>query len=110
MPTKKCAMKMKETNKKKRCDGVYKCFWWNEALYKAHTKNWENNLNKLRVNDSGHNEGSYHLFSKWVNWCQGSGFLSRHVGTPANGAIKLVMADTLRIGGADFSIIILLSY
>ena len=43
MPTKKCAMKMKETNKqrnKKKTMRAYKSFWWKEALYKAQAKNW----------------------------------------------------------------------
>ena len=41
MPTKKCAMKMKQRNKEKQDDvRVKMCFWWKEALYKAHTKNW----------------------------------------------------------------------
>ena len=31
---------------------------------------------KLWVNDSGHNEGMYYLFSKWVNWSQGDDFSS----------------------------------
>ena len=41
----------KETRKN---DARVKIFWWKEALYKAHTK--KNDLNKLRVNDSGHNK------------------------------------------------------
>ena len=44
MPTKKCAMKMKETNKQRnketKTTRVYKSFWWKEALYKAQAKNW----------------------------------------------------------------------
>ena len=36
MPTKKCVMKMKQRNKEKK----RKCFWWEEPLYQAHTKNW----------------------------------------------------------------------
>ena len=39
-------------------------------------------------------EGSYYLFSKRVNWCQGDGFSS--VGTQT-GAIKLAMAGPLGI-------------
>ena len=37
-------------------------------------KTGENDFDKLLVNDSGHNEGTSYLFSKWVNWCQGSVF------------------------------------
>ena len=54
-------------------------------------KTGEHNWNKLWVNDSGHNEGSYHLFGKRVNGCQGDGFSS--VGT-RTGAIKLAMTGT----------------
>ena len=40
MPTKKCAMKMKETKKQtKKKTRAYKNFWWKEALYKAQAKN-----------------------------------------------------------------------
>ena len=39
MPTKKCAMKMKETNKKKN-DGRLKYFCGEEGVYKARAENW----------------------------------------------------------------------
>ena len=55
-PTEKCAMKMKET-KKKWCT----CKNYID-VYRPHTKTGGNNLDKLRVNDSGHNEGMYVLF------------------------------------------------
>ena len=42
-------------------------------------KTGEDDWYKLRDNDSGHNEGTYHLFSKQVNECQEDGFSS--VGT-----------------------------
>ena len=54
-PQKKCAMKMKQTRKKRR---TRKCYSWREALYKVHTKNSENDLHELQVNDYGYNEGT----------------------------------------------------
>ena len=43
MPTKKCAKERnkqtKKQTRKKRC-ARKNVFWWKEALYKAHTKNW----------------------------------------------------------------------
>ena len=54
----------------------------------------ENDLDKLRVNDCGHNEGIICL----VNWCQGMVFRAwAHERVPLNSQ-RLV----LRIGGADF--------
>ena len=93
MPTKKCAMKMKETRKKRRArKNVFQ--WWKEALYIRRTqRTGENDLNMLRVNDSGHNEGTSYLFSKRVNWYQGDGFSSVGART-SRGAIKLAMAGT----------------
>ena len=64
-PTKKCAMKMKET-KKKRCthknviDG-------RKPFIRRTQRTGENDLNERRVNDSGHNEGTIILFSKRMN-------------------------------------------
>ena len=43
-------------------------------------------INELQVND---NEGTYYMFSKRVNGCQGGGFSSTG---PQTGAIKLAMA------------------
>ena len=51
----------------------------------------ENDLHELWGNDCGYNEGTTYLFSKWVNLCQGDGFLSMGAQT---GAIKLAMAGT----------------
>ena len=55
-----------------------------------------NNLHKLQVNDSEHNEGT--MFSKWVNWCQGNSFSTNSATT---GIIKLTML-VLKIGSANF--------
>ena len=52
-PTKKCAMKMKETNKQiRKNDARVKMLLMEGSLYKVYIKNWGNDLNKLRVNNS----------------------------------------------------------
>ena len=71
-PTKKCAMKKKQRTKKPH---VHKNFIeGRKPFIRCIQRTRENDFNKLRVNDSGHNEGS-----KQVNGYQGNGFLS--VGT-----------------------------
>ena len=61
-----------------------------EALYiRLIQQTGENDFDELRVNDSGHNEGTSYLFSKQMNGSQGDGFLS--VGT-RTGTIELTMA------------------
>ena len=61
-------------------------------------KTGEDDWDKLWDNDSGHNEGTYHLFSKRVNWCQGMVFRAwAHERAPLNSQWLV-----LRIGGADF--------
>ena len=58
------------------------------TLYKGRLQEiGENDLDKCRVNDSGHNEGT----SKRVNGCQGDGFFEWGTRTDT---IKLVMAGT----------------
>ena len=60
MPTKKCAMKMKETNKetrKKRC-ACKNVFGGRKPFIRRTQRTGGNDLHKLRVNDSGHNEGT----------------------------------------------------
>ena len=84
MPTKKCAMKMKETRKNDAC--VKNVFGGRKPFIKRTQRTGESDLNMLQVNDSEHN-----LFSKRVIWCQEDGFSS--VGT-RTGAIKLAMGDT----------------
>ena len=96
MPTKKCAMKMKQRRSKRRtCKNV---FGGRKLLIRRTQRTGENDLNKLPVNDSGHNEGIYHLFSKRVNWCQGDGYSSVGARTAPLNSQWLV----LRIGGTDF--------
>ena len=59
MPTKKCAMKMKETNKETRKNDARKNVLGGRKPFIRHTqRTGENDLHKLRVNDSGHNEGT----------------------------------------------------
>ena len=60
MPTKKCAMKMKETNKQTRKKRrARKNFFGGRKPYIRRTqRTGENDLHNLRVNDSGHNEGT----------------------------------------------------
>ena len=45
----------------------------------VHTNTVENDLDKLLVNDSGHNDGIY-LFGKWVprGWFFERGHMNRH--------------------------------
>ena len=57
-----------------------------------------NNLHKLWINDYGYNEGSYYLFSKRVNWCQGMVFREwTYEWVPLNSQWLV-----FRIGGANF--------
>ena len=61
MPTKKCAMKMKETNKqrnKKKQRTRKNVFGGRKPFIRRTQRTGENDLHKLRVNDSGHNEGT----------------------------------------------------
>ena len=64
MPTKKCAMKMKETNKqrnketRKKRRARIKVFGGRKPFIRRRQRTGENDLHKLRVNDSGHNEGT----------------------------------------------------
>ena len=55
-PTKKCAMKMKETRKKRRAHK--NDFDGRKPFIRRTQRTGENDLNKLQVNDSGHNEGT----------------------------------------------------
>ena len=64
-------------------------FGGRKPFIKCTQRTGENDLNKLRVNDSGHNEGTICLVNG-VNWCQGGGFSS--VGA-LMGTIKLAMAE-----------------
>ena len=82
-------MKMKQRNNEKN-DARVKMFWWKEALYKAHIKNW-GKRSKQASSQQFWTQSRYHLFSKRVNWCQGDGFSSVGART---GAIKLAMAGT----------------
>ena len=63
MPTKKCAMKMKERNKQtkkqeKKRRARIKVFGERKPFIRRRQRTGENDLHKLRVNDSGHNEGT----------------------------------------------------
>ena len=55
MPTKKCAMKMKQRKKRRARKNV---FGGRKPFIRNTQRTGENDLNKLRVNDSGHNEGT----------------------------------------------------
>ena len=69
---KKCAMKMKQRNKQEKNDARKNVIdGWKPFIGRIR-KTSENDLDKLRVNDSGHNEGTISL----VNWCQGDGWHS----------------------------------
>ena len=56
MPMKKCAMKMKETNKKN--DARKNVFGGRKPFIRCTQRTGENDLNMLWVNDSGHIEGT----------------------------------------------------
>ena len=56
MPTKKCAMKIKETRKKRRT--LKNVFGGRKPFIRHTQRTGENDLNMLRVNDSGHIEGT----------------------------------------------------
>ena len=60
MPTKKCAMKMKERNKqtRKKRRAHKKAFGGRKPFIRHTQRTGENDLHNLRVNDSGHNEGT----------------------------------------------------
>ena len=59
MPTKKCAMKMKETKKQEKKRRARKnVFGGRKPFIRRTQRTGENDLHKLRVNDSGHNEGT----------------------------------------------------
>ena len=53
-PTKKCAMKMKQKKKRRARKNV---FGGRKPFIRRTQRTGENHLDKLRVNDSGHNEG-----------------------------------------------------
>ena len=59
MPTKKCAMKMKETKKQEKKRRARKnVFGGRKPFIRRTQRTGGNDLHKLRVNDSGHNEGT----------------------------------------------------
>ena len=60
MPTKKCAMKMKETNKqtRKKRRARKNVFGGRKPFIRRTQRTGENDLHNLRDNDSGHNEGT----------------------------------------------------
>ena len=69
----KCAMKMKEmkeTNKQKKHCKHKNVIDGKKQFISCTRRNGKNDLNELQVNDSGHSEGSYYLFSKQINGCQ----------------------------------------
>ena len=69
---------------------------WN-ALYRVHTKNRWNDLDKLRVNDSGHNEDAICLANGWMG-AKGMAFWAwAHERAPLN--LQWLVP---RIGGSDF--------
>ena len=76
-PTKKCAMKMKERNKQRKKQRVPKIFFdgRNEFIRRVR-KTRVMDIKQLQVNDSSYIEGTYYLFSKRMNRCQGDGFSS----------------------------------
>ena len=55
MPTKKCAMKVKQRKKRHTRKNV---FGGRKPFIRCTQRTGENDLNKLRVNNSGHNEGT----------------------------------------------------
>ena len=61
-------------------------------------KTGENDLHELQGKDNGYNEGTYYLFSKWVNRCQGDSFSSMGARMAPLNSQWLV----LRICGTDF--------
>ena len=101
MPTKKCAMKMKETNKqrnkKRKNDGRLKYFCGQEGVYNTRA---ESSCNGYQPTSAQRFliHWRYYLFSKRVNRCQGDGFSSVGAWTAPLNSHWLV----LRIGGADF--------
>ena len=59
-PTKKCAMKMKQRNKKKN-DGRLKYFCGEEGVYKARAENW---CHGYQTTDSSYIEGTICLVNE----------------------------------------------
>ena len=90
----KCAMKIKQRNKKKqRAPKIF--FDGRKEFIRCVRKTRAMDIKQLQVNDPSYIEGTTYLFSKRVNRCQGDGFSS--VGAQT-GAINLV----LRISGVNF--------
>ena len=88
----KCVMKMKETDKKKQCTRKND-FGGRKPFIRCTQRTGENNLNKLRISDSGHNEGTICLVK-----VPGDGFrVWAHEWVPLNSQWLI-----LRIGGTDF--------
>ena len=68
-PTKKCAMKMNETNKQtnkqtKKNDGRLKYFLMEEGVYKARAENSCHGYQQLQINDSSYIEGTICLVNE----------------------------------------------
>ena len=61
MPTKKCAMKMKQRNKQKKQGARKNIFGGRKPFIRRTQRTGDNDLDKLRVNDSGDNEGTISL-------------------------------------------------
>ena len=80
---KQYVMKMKETTRK---DVACVKRFLMKALYKAHTKNW-GKPSQLASSQQSLIQRRYYLFSKWVNSCQGDGFLGMDAQT---GTIKYI--------------------
>ena len=66
MPTKKCAMKMKETNKetRKKRHARKNVFGGRKPFIRRTQRTGENYLNMFRVNDCGHIEGTICLVNR----------------------------------------------
>ena len=64
-PTKKCAMKMKESNKqRKKNDGCLKYFLMEEGVYKARAETRAMDIKQLQINDSSYIEGTICLVNE----------------------------------------------
>ena len=88
-PMRKCVMKIKQRNKKKRyaCKNVID----GRKPFIRHMKNW-GKRSQQASSQQFLTQQRYYLFSKQVNWCHGDGFFEcRHTN---QGAIKLAMAGT----------------
>ena len=92
MPTKKCAMKMKQRNKERRSKRRARknAFGGRKPFIRRTQRNW-GKRSKQASSQRFWTQWRYHLFSKRVNWCQGGWFFERG---RTNGAIKLAMAGT----------------